>query len=156
MRALPTQQVITFSLLILSIQVWGDCYAEHVGCAIENWLKRNNDQLLAASVELLKRSEFELIWQIKVYWLKFLPFLTSLSAKSCLVLQKDVNSEVSMITRKLWWKQFSDSLWCNSSLCGNTHYSHLVGILQISQFISFGCIGFCHFQSVKWLFVPLA
>ena len=44
------------------------------------------------------------------------------------------------------WKQFLDSLWCNSSLCGNTLNSHLFCILQISQFISLGCVGLCFFK----------
>ncbi len=57
----------------------GECYSEYIEYAIENWLKRNKDHFLAASVELLESSEFELIGQIKVKWLTLPPFLMSLS-----------------------------------------------------------------------------
>ncbi len=53
----------------------GEHYAEYNEYIIENWLKKNEDHFLAAGVELLESSEFELIGQIKVKWLKFSPFL---------------------------------------------------------------------------------
>ena len=89
--------------------------------------------------------------QIKVKLLKFSPFLLChYPFKLCLVLQKCMN---------LSCPRSPDSCFENSSQTHydatghyvrthkiNTQNSHLFGILQIFQFISFGCVGICYFH----------
>ena len=71
MRALPHGKSQLSSLSFFTHRGGGECYAEYIEYTIKNWLKRNKDHFLAASVEFLESSEFELIGQIKVKWLKF-------------------------------------------------------------------------------------
>ena len=73
--ALPTAASLNFILYCFV-----EHYAEYVQYTFENWLKKNKDYFLAASVELLEG-------QIKVKWLKFSPFLFTL----CLALKKYVH-----------------------------------------------------------------
>ena len=57
--------------------------------------------MLALSVELLESCEFELIGQIKVKWLKFSPFLMSLSVQIVSAFAEICEFRVVKITRKL-------------------------------------------------------
>ena len=99
---------------------------------LDSWLK--SQQLKQIPITLPLQSNDHSLWG---------PSYCSKSQLSSLVLciYSRVSSALCRVCQVHFW--FLDSIWCNSSFCGNTHNSHLLGILQFSQLISFGCVGFC-------------
>ena len=87
--------------------------------------------------------------QFKVKWLKFSPFFLSLSVQIESVFAEVCTFELS----KQFWTQYDVTVHYV-----RTHNSHLFDILQFSQLISFGCVGFCYFQfgscQFYWNHVP--